>query len=71
MLPRIESSNPRASEQTNFPIFADSYNETRHVTQGAEPFKKNSEVGMRNAENKKGNAELIEFGSRKSECGIN
>ena len=50
MLPRIESSNPRASEQTNFPIFADSYNETRHVTQGAEPFKKNSEVGMRKSE---------------------
>ena len=62
MLPRIESSNPRASEQTNFPIFADSYNETRHVTQGAEPCKENSEVGMRNAE-------LIECGSGNAECG--
>ena len=58
MLPRIESSNQRASEYINLPIFADGYNEKEHVTQGAEPCKENSEVGMRNAENKKGNAEL-------------
>jgi len=50
MLPPIESSNQRASEYINLPIFADSYNETEHVTQGAEPFKNNLEVGMRNAE---------------------
>jgi hypothetical protein len=67
MLPRIENSNPRASEYINFPIFADSYNETQHVTQGTEPCKENSEVGMRNAENKKGNGELIEFGNRNAE----
>jgi len=47
MLPRIESSNQRASEYTKLLIFADSYDETEHVTQGAEPFKDNLEVGMR------------------------
>ena len=48
MLPHIEGSNPRASEYINLPIFADSYNETEHVTQGAEPHKVNVEIGMRN-----------------------
>jgi hypothetical protein len=62
MLPRIESSNQRASEYINLPIFADGYNEKEHVTQGAEPFKNNLEVGMRNAE-------LIECGSGNAECG--
>jgi len=50
MLSHIESSNPRAPEFINLPIFADGYNETQHVTQGAEPYKSNSEVGTRNAE---------------------
>jgi hypothetical protein len=48
MLPRIESSNPRASEYINLPIFADGYNDTQHVTQGAEPYKDNVEVETRN-----------------------
>jgi len=48
MLPRIESSNQRASENTNLQIFADGYNETQPVTQEAEPFKENSEVETRN-----------------------
>ena len=50
MLSHIESSNPRAPEFINLSIFTDSYNETQHVTQGAEPYKENVEVGMRNAE---------------------
>jgi len=48
MLPRIESSNPRASEYINLPIFTDSYNEIQHVIQGAELYKNNVEVETRN-----------------------
>jgi hypothetical protein len=70
MLPPIESLNPRTSEFINLIIFTNGYNDTENVTQGAEPCKENSEVGMRNAENKKGNGELIECGSGNAECGM-
>ena len=68
MLPHIESSNPRAAEYINLPIFTNGYNDTENVTQGAEPWKENVEVGMRNAEWVEfgsGNAEWVEFGIKK------